>query len=43
MYQYIFTHIELLKSVNGVFGVEQFVGELHDLLVHRLFVPLYLP
>lgn len=42
-YQCDSTHVQLLQSVDGVFGIQQFVGELHDLLVHRLFVPLHLP
>lgn len=37
------SHVELLQMVDGVFSLQQFVGELHDLLVHRLLVPLHLP
>lgn len=39
----VFTHVELLQVVDGVLGIQQFVGELHDLLVHSLFVSLHLP
>lgn len=37
------THVKLFEAVDGVLGVQQLVGEVHDLLVHRLFVPLHLP
>lgn len=36
-------YIELLQAVDGVLGVQQLVGELHDLLVHCLLVSLHLP
>lgn len=37
------THVELLQAVDGVLSIQQLVGQVHNLLLHRLFVSLDLP
>lgn len=36
------THVELLQAVDGVLSIQQLVGQVHNFLLHRLFVSLNL-
>lgn len=37
------THVEVLQAVDGVLSIQQLVGQVHNLLLHRLLVSLHLP
>lgn len=39
----VVTHVEVLQAVDGVLSVQQFVGQVYDLRLHRLFVSLHFP
>lgn len=37
------THVEVLQAVDGVLSIQQLVGQVHYLRLHRLLVSLHLP